>query len=75
MKKKFPVSQIILSLSLIAAGCFFGYLFFSFIEFKWRSLLLLLYIPTFCVIVVVPVYAGVAYLIEIFKHPEKKQGE
>lgn len=75
MKKRFYLSHLILCICIIcfgvcAGGLLIYFLFnqvtaFSFIAFAF-------YIPTFCVVCVLPLYAGIKYLIDIMKGNDDK---
>ena len=70
--KRFCISHIILSVFLFAAGIVFGWWFISSWIHTQFNLLMLLYIPAFCVACVLPLYASVACAIEEFKKLGKK---
>lgn len=72
--EKIKPSHVILSLALIAGGCAAGYFFITLIDI-FPSLWLLLSIPLFLTVVVLPIYAGVGYLKEMIKHSGNKQNE
>ena len=77
-KKKFYISHFILSLFLICVGIaagYFGYsvlfpLFTDVTAFSFFALILM--IPTFIIICVLPLYAGISYLISILKGEDEE---
>lgn len=69
-KKKFFISHFILCIFLICAGIFVGYLILSnaFFEIKLFNFIEFVFlIPTFIVACILPIFAGISYLISILK--------
>jgi len=69
MKKYYP-SHIILCIFLICFGSFAGYFAFTgfFSSFSTMSIIALLFsIPAIVLVCVLPIYAGISYLIEIIR--------
>ena len=66
-ESRFRISHVLLVLFLIGFGCAFGYLLIKAWIFAEFTPLMLLYIPTFCVAVILPIVSAILFTVNDIK--------